>query len=224
MIEFRGQGGNVRRQRAENRGQRMIENCTGVILAGGVNRRLPGKKKTFHRVGDRMILDTIYAAFSGLFAEIIIVVNDPLDFVNWDLVVARDIIPTRNALAGLHAGLFYASNDYIYVTACDTPFISKPVIRYLAGQIAAGVDVVIPQTDDGMEPLSAVYSKTCLPLIEKNLEQHVYMIKKFFKNGKIRAVPADILRALDPELNFVFNVNTPEDLETARKKTAGQSA
>jgi molybdenum cofactor guanylyltransferase len=190
--------------------------CTGVILAGGENSRLPGKKKTFQKVGNSMILDKIYGLFSNLFKEIIIVVNDPRDFVGLNMSIVTDIIPSRCALAGLHAGLFYASYPYVYATACDTPFVKQSVVEYIIGQIEPGYDVIIPRTDDGLEALLAVYSKDCIPLIENNLEKNILMVKKFFRKKKVKEIPVEQLKALDPQMQFIFNVNTPEDLEKAR--------
>ncbi len=191
-------------------------NCTGVILAGGKNSRLPGRKKAFRKIGDLMILETIYGLFSNLFKEVIIVVNDPKEFAGWDMTVVTDIIPSQCALAGLHAGLFYASFPYAYVTACDTPFVKQSVVEYIVGQIEPKYEVIIPRTDDGIETLSAVYSKDCIPLIEDNLKKNIFMIKKFFRKKKVKEIPAEHLKALDPQMRFVFNVNTPKDLEKAK--------
>jgi molybdenum cofactor guanylyltransferase len=191
-------------------------NVTGVILAGGKNSRLPGEKKTFRMVGEAMILENIYKVFSALFKEIIIVVNDPKDFAGWDMTIVTDIIPKKCALAGLHAGLFYASHPYIYVTACDVPFVRQSVIEHIVGKIEKGYDVIVPRTDDGLETLSAAYSKECIPMIETCLEKDIYMIKKFFRPGKVKEIPIKELKPLDPDLQFIFNVNTPEDLEKAR--------
>ena len=188
---------------------------TGVILAGGKNSRLPGEKKTFRKVGEKMILESIYKVFSILFKEVIIVVNDPEDFAGWDMTIVTDIIPSKCALAGLHTGLFYASWPYVYVTACDTPFVRQSVIEYIVGKIEKGYDVIVPKTDDGLETLSAAYSKECIPLIEACLEKDIYMIKKFFRPGKVKEIPIRELKPLDPDLQFIFNVNTPEDLEKA---------
>ena len=190
--------------------------CTGVILAGGKNSRLPGKKKAFRKIGDLMILESLYQLFSRLFKEVIIVVNEPEEFAGWDMMVVTDIIPSKCALAGLHAGLFYASFPHAYVTACDTPFVKESVVDYMVNQIEKGVDVIVPRTDDGIETLSAVYSKACIPLIEKNLEKNIFMIKKFFRKKKVKEIPVEKLKHLDPHLDFIFNVNTPKDLETAK--------
>ncbi len=191
--------------------------CTGVILAGGKNSRLPGKKKTFHRVGEHSILERLCTLFSKLFKETIIVVNEPEEFMGLDMMVVTDIIPARCVLAGLHAGLFYASYPYAYVTACDIPFASEAVIRHLVDRVRPGDHVVIPRTDDGLEPLSAVYSKQCIPLIEESLKNNIFMIKKFYKKNHVREVPVSVLRKLDPGMGFIFNVNTPADLEKARQ-------
>jgi molybdopterin-guanine dinucleotide biosynthesis protein A len=196
--------------------------CTGVILAGGKNSRLPGKKKTFHRVGDTSILEKLCALFSKLFKETIIVVNEPEAFMGLDMMVATDIIPARCVLAGLHAGLFYASYPYAYVTACDIPFASEAVIRHLVDRVRPGDHVVIPRTDDGLEPLSAVYSKECIPLIEDSLKNNIFMIKKFYKKKHVREVPMSVLKRLDPDMGFIFNVNTPSDLEKARQMAVKQ--
>ena len=191
--------------------------CTGVILAGGKNSRLPGKKKTFYQVGALSILERLCMLFSKLFKETIIVVNEPEEFMGLDMMVVTDIIPARCVLAGLHAGLFYASYPYAYVTACDIPFASEAVIRHLVDRVRPGDHVVIPRTDDGLEPLSAVYSRECLPLIEESLKNSIFKIKNFYKKKHVREVPVSVLRKLDPDMGFIFNVNTPADLEKARQ-------
>ncbi len=191
--------------------------CTGVILAGGKNSRLPGKKKTFHRIGDTTMLEKLCTLFSRVFKENILVVNEPEEFLVPDMLVVTDIIPARCVLAGLHAGLFYASFPHAYVTACDIPFASEAVIRHLVKKTAPGDHVVIPRTEEGLEPLSAVYSRTCIPLIESNLEKKIYKIKGFYKKKHVKEVPVSVLKKLDPDMGFKFNVNTPEDLEKAKQ-------
>lgn len=145
--------------------------CTGVILAGGCNSRFPGTNKAFHTVGTKTMLSRIHSLFSMIFNEVILVVNEPGLFLDIDALVVTDIDPSRCALAGLHAGLFHASHDWSYVTACDVPFVSEKIIRYLVGQKNSGRQIIIPRTWEGLEPLSAVYHKSCLPRIEANLEK-----------------------------------------------------
>lgn len=190
--------------------------CTGVILAGGCNSRFPGTNKAFHRVGANTMLARIHTLFSMMFKEVILVVNDPALFLDIDALVVTDIDPSQCALAGLHAGLFHASFDWSYVTACDVPFVSEKIIRYLLAQRSPGKQIIIPKTWEGLEPLSALYHKSCTPRIETNLRKKVFMVKKFFKPERVKQIPPQTLESLDPDLRFKFNVNTPADLETAR--------
>lgn len=191
--------------------------CSGIILAGGKNRRFPGKAKTLRTVGDQVILKRIHQVFSDLFKEVIVVVNQPGLFAGWDMNIVTDIYPDGCALAGLHAGLFYSENNYAFVSACDTPFVDPQVIRKLAGKISSGKEVIIPRTNEGFEPLAAVYSKACIPKIEAKLDNKEYKIQGFFNRRRVLEVPVKELVKIDPDLDFIFNVNTPEDLETARK-------
>lgn len=162
------------------------------------------------------MLENLTTLFDKLFEEVILVVNDPAAFAGADAMVVRDIIPARCALAGLHAGLFYASSPWIYATACDVPFANERVIRHLWAARSKGKEVIIPRTREGMEPLSALYHKSCIPRIEKCLADNIFMIKRFFKEKKVKEIPPETLETLDPQMRFKFNVNTPEDLAVAR--------
>ena len=99
--------------------------CTGVILSGGLSTRFNGQNKAFISVGQRRILDRLYDVFSGLFDEIILVTNHPLQFLEWDLTIVTDIYPVRSSLTGIHTGLFYMKNPFAFFSACDTPFLKK---------------------------------------------------------------------------------------------------
>ena len=193
----------------------MKDRCTGVILAGGRNSRLPGKKKGFRKIDGEMIIDRIHRELKSVVDEIIIVTNDPAAFSKWDGLIVSDIYPSRCALAGIHAGIYYASHDRVFITACDTPFIRKDIVKYIISSADPQYDVVIPETEGGLEALLTVYSKACLPMIEKNLKNGVYMIKKFYPKNKVKKIPLGKLKEIDPLMESFFNVNTPEDLEKA---------
>lgn len=191
--------------------------CTGVILAGGLNRRFYGRTKAFIRVGGTRILDHIYDIFSDLFKEIILVTNNPIQFIDWDVYIVTDLFPLRSALTGIHSGLFFANYSHVFVSACDTPFLMKEIVVTIVEQIGPKVDVVIPETSAGLEPLSAVYSKKCLSIMERHLVQNKLKIQRIFQKGRIRKVQEATLREKDPDLLSFFNVNTPEDFDRARK-------
>ena len=191
--------------------------CTGVILAGGQNKRFSGMNKAFISVGGKRILDRTYEIFDSLFDEIILVTNDPLKYLEWDLRIVSDIFLYRSSLTGIHTGLFFTNNFYTFITACDIPFLKKELVETIINNIETGVDVIIPETLNGMEPLCAVYSKRCLKPVENNLIQKELKIEQFFKNVRVKKLSENILREKDPDLISFFNINTPNDLARAKK-------
>lgn len=191
--------------------------CSGVILAGGLNTRYAGENKAFIQIDGRRIVDAVYDVFADLFDEILIITNRPADFLEWDALIAADVYPVRSSLTGIHAGLFYAGNPFVFVMACDTPFIRKDVVRAVVDRIEPGISVVIPETSKGLEPLCAAYSKTMLPMVERHILENKFKIQKMFRKLKVKTVSERILREADPELMSFFNINTPEDFELARQ-------
>ena len=83
--------------------------------------------------------------------------------------------------------------------------------------ITDGVDVVMPQTDAGYEPLCAAYSTRCLDTVARHLEQRRFKIDGVFRKYRIRTISEKVLRRHDPELISFFNINTPSDLDRAKR-------
>lgn len=191
--------------------------CSGVILAGGLNKRFSGKSKALIRVGAKSILDYIYRVFKDLFEEILLVTNDPLQYLGWDLNIVTDLFPIRSSLTGIHAGLFFSTNPYVFIGACDTPFLKRELVETIIDCIDQHVDVIIPETSAGLEPLCAVYSKRCLKPIEQNLVRQSLKIQHFFYKVRLTKIPEKDLRGQDPDLISFFNINTPSDLTRAEE-------
>lgn len=198
----------------------MTISCTGVILSGGLNTRFGGQNKAFSQVGGRPIIDRLIDVFAGLFDEIILVTNHPQAFLKWDLTIVTDIFNQRSSLTGIHTGLFYASNPYAFFSACDTPFLKKELVEVLIEQIDQKMDIIMPETSAGFEPLCAIYSKRCLKPAADHLTANKLKIQWAFRSNRIKYIPEKALRGVDPELNSFFNVNTPEDLERAEEMIA----
>ena len=189
--------------------------CSGIILAGGQNKRFHGTSKAFLRLGEERVLDHIYRVFKGLFEEIILVTNDPLHYLEWDLHIITDLFPTRSSMTGIHAGLFFATNPYVFIAPCDTPFLKKELVKTLVDGIKEHIDVIVPETSAGLEPLCAVYSKKCLKILEQNLVKEKLKIQRFYQKVCVKKIPEKDLRKKDPALISFFNINSPDDLVKA---------
>ena len=191
--------------------------CTGVILSGGLSTRFHGINKAFISVGGIRILDRLYRIFSDLFNEIILVTNDPGQFVKWDLTIVTDIFPVRSSLTGIHAGLFYMRNSFGFFAACDTPFLNKDLVQVLLENIEGNKDIIMPETTAGVEPLCAIYSKRCLNTAEHHINQNKFKIQRALGKHRWKIIPEPQLRTKDPELISFFNINTPADLARAEQ-------
>lgn len=198
--------------------------CSGVILAGGLSRRFDGVDKALIRINGRRIIGRLVDCFSTLFNELILVTNSPEKYLEWDLQIVTDLYAVRSSLTGIHAALTYASHAHVFVSACDTPFLHSEIIRTLLDAVAPHIDVVIPETGAGYEPLCAVYSKKCLQPIERNLSQGNYKIQNSFRKLRLKPIKEATLRRLDPELMSFYNINSPEDLARAEALIAEKSS
>jgi molybdenum cofactor guanylyltransferase len=191
--------------------------CTGVILSGGLASRYDGTEKALLQVGGVRILDRIYRLYTELFEEIILVTNHPEKFLEWDMLIVPDLFPIRSSLTGIHAGLFFMSNPFAFISACDTPFIKRQIVETVIESIEAHIDMVMPETAAGFEPLCAAYSKRCLDAAQRHLEQNKLQIISAFGKCRIKTISETVLREKDPDLQSFFNVNTPDDLMRAEK-------
>ncbi len=189
--------------------------CTGVILAGGLCTRFSGKNKAFVEINGVRIFNKIHDTLKALFDEIILITNNPLEYIEYDLMIGSDIFPYRSSLTGIHAGLFYSTQPFVFMTACDTPFLKKELVETIVDSIDPRFDLVMPQTSAGSEPLCAVYSKKCMEKIEHHLGRQQFRIKKVFRKDRIKIVSEKKLKQNDPDLISFFNVNSSEDLAQA---------
>ena len=167
------------------------------------------------RIDGQQILDRIFGVFKDLFDEIILVTNNPFQFLEWDLNIVTDLFDIRSSLTGIHAGLFYARHPYAFFTACDAPFLKRELIEIILAGIDEKTDIVIPETSAGREPLCAAYSKRCLIPAEQHIKQKKLKIQLAFRKCRIKTISEKMCRTKDPELISFFNINSPEDLERA---------
>lgn len=194
--------------------------CAGAILAGGKGSRFQGRNKALLRIGGETILDRTERLFRSFFQEIILVTNDPLAYLDRDLVLASDVYDYRSSLTGIHAGLSAADAPHLFVSACDTPFLKPEVVAAVLDHLEPRYDVVIPATRAGLEPLCAIYSRRCLKRMARHIEERKVKIQWVFQDMQVRKVPESLLMGLDPDLDSFMNVNTPEELEKARNRHA----
>jgi molybdopterin-guanine dinucleotide biosynthesis protein A len=200
--------------------------CSAVILTGGLNTRMQGRNKAFIQLGGRRFLTRVLDTVSAYLDDCLIVTRQTGLYREWPVKIVADRLAARSPLTGIHAGLLSMRSEFALVTSCDTPFLKKAVVKRLLTALEPDADVIVPASGTFFQPLCALYSRRCGPVIEEILGQGEVKVDRLYARVRVKRVAYRHFEAVDPELHSFFNVNTPGDLETARelwKKIAGQT-
>jgi len=184
---------------------------SALILAGGKATRLGGVDKATLVVEGRTIFERQVAALSASVAEI--VVSAPRDVPGFRCV--RDPVADGGPLAGIAAGLAAAATPWLLVLAGDMPWVTPALVERLLAETAEDVDAVGIRIDGLPEPLVCVLRVVaCRPVVEARLARGALKASRLLADGELRVAWLDeaALRAFDPQLRVLFNVNVPEDL------------
>ncbi len=186
---------------------------TGIILAGGENKRM-GVDKAFLEVAGSPIIEHVLRAFGSIVHRIIIVTNSPERYLAYEARVVTDRLDQRGPLTGIYSGLSISESEYNIVVACDMPFLNAGLLAYLM-ELAPGYDAVVPAFEGRAEPLHAVYSKGLLPVIEKRIREDDRRLQGIFGRANVRYVTEKEISRFDPERRSFINLNTPQQYKEA---------
>jgi len=101
---------------------------------------------------------------------------------------------------------------HLFVAACDMPALDAGVIRFLLTRITDRFDAIVPCWDGDVEPLHAVYTVRCRPLMEASLRAGRYALRDFLARLRVDWVSEAELRRVRGAARSLTNVNTPEEL------------
>ncbi len=190
---------------------------SGIVLAGGMSRRL-GRTKAIETVGGERLIQRVLQRLSEVAGETLVVVADPGQAAAFGLPdevrAVVDVYPGGGSLGGIFSGLDSISQDWGVVAACDMPFVNIDLVRHMLS-LRNDVDAVVPMLDGRPEPTHAAYSRSCLGPMERSLKAGDLRIVSFFDDVRVRYVSQDEVDTFDPEHLSFFNVNTQDDLDRA---------
>jgi molybdenum cofactor guanylyltransferase len=197
------------------------------VLAGGRSTRL-GRNKIVENIGKRSLIERVISRLASFQSTIIIVIaeNSSLPRITGypEVKIVRDIYPGKGSLGGIYTGLVNSNLQRNIVVAGDMPFLNLDLLRYMVG-IAEGFDLVVPRIDGTLEPLHAVYAKSCIAPIEKLIQKDDLKILDFYDTVKVRYVEREEVERYDPRHLSFFNINTEAELragvELANREDTG---
>jgi molybdopterin-guanine dinucleotide biosynthesis protein A len=199
-----------------------MERVSSAVLVGGKSRRM-GTDKALLTVGGQRIIQRVIGALQAVADEVLLVGAGAERYAWLGGRTVDDLIPRGGPLAGLYTALSVARHSRCLVVACDMPFLNTDLLRYMF-QEAARWDAVVPRWRGRLEPLHAVYARSCLEHIEYMLDSGDLCPLDLFSLVDVRYVETHEVASFDGgELSFA-NLNTPADLALARELGSGYEA
>jgi molybdopterin-guanine dinucleotide biosynthesis protein A len=197
------------------------EPITGFVLAGGKSTRM-GRDKAALSLNGRTLLETALAVVRKVTNEVFIL-GSPELYQSYAPAIA-DIFPGCGPLSGIHAALSRTATDFNLIIGVDTPFLSAELLRYVARRaFASGAMVTAPEVNGRPQPLCTVYSRAFLAVAERALQAGTYKVATLFpRENTVLIAEAELARVAFTAEMF-DNLNTPEDLERAKKRSGDRS-
>jgi len=189
---------------------------TVCIQAGGASSRM-GEDKALKPFLRRPLIQRVIERLAPIADELILTMNRQQDYRFLGVRLISDLKPGRGALGGLYTAIASAAHPLAAVVACDMPFASARLIEAMSRlMVEEEADVVIAKSDEGYEPLHALYRRaTCLPAIESAIEADQWKVISWFPQVKVHTLTSEEIKSSDPDGLAFWNVNTPEEFAAA---------
>jgi len=202
----------------------MTGRVLGLVLAGGLARRMGGGDKVRIRIGNHTILERVLERFAPQCESLILNANgDPARFADTGLPVVADSVPDfAGPLAGILAGLDWAAGhaphiEYLASVPGDCPFLPRNLVARLEeARTAENKPLACARSGDWRHPVAGLWPVALREDLRKALiDEGLHKIEIWTgRHGvAIAEWPAD---PIDP----FFNVNTPEDVAEAERLLA----
>ncbi len=176
----------------------------------GVSTRI--KDKPFVKIDGKELFLHGYATLRKIFDSIIIVYEKNKILKNKLKKYPIKKIPENHEigpLGGIYEGMKHCTGEYVFVNACDMPFLNPDVIKFLYKNTKK--DGIVPRHKNGqIEPLHAFYRREKILKIFNKIKGR--SIKDMLALLDIHYISTEKLRNLDPELLTFRNLNTREDI------------
>jgi len=188
---------------------------TGVILAGGLGRRMGGVDKGLKPLRGRPMVAWVIERFAQQVDEILVNANQNLDTY---AALGYRVIPDTIAgfagpLAGLHRGLSEARHELVATAPCDSPFLPADLIQRLRGALdATGSVIAVAKTGTQPHPVFCLCSKSVLPGLTHFLEGGGRKIDAWYARLKVVEV------SFDDNPDSFSNVNTEAELKAFEER------
>lgn len=182
---------------------------------GGQNSRMGGMIKGLLKINEVTFLERIISVLED-FPTIYLSVNKKFSseeikkYKEMGLSVVVDIYDDIGPMGGICSALKNCKEDYLFITACDMPFINKNSIGELQLNMKQNIDAVLFSKNKLLYPIGAIYSKNMIHYMEELISNKEYKLLKLIRNSNFIELP---LENTDLSDDILKNINTIEEYE-----------
>ena len=196
----------------------------GVLLAGGLARRMGGGDKPMRTIAGRTILDRVIARLKPQCDGLVLNANgDPVRFATFGLpVIADGVADFPGPLAGILAALDWAAVNRpdvkrVLSAAADCPFLPRDLVSKLHGALTAeGAELAVAASDGQSHPVIGLWSVELREQLRHALVvEDIRKIDRWTARFRLATVTWPTT-PLDP----FFNANTIDDIAEADRLAA----
>ena len=183
---------------------------SGIVLAGGLGRRMGGVDKGLQPLHGRPMIEHVLERLRPQVAEVVINANQNLDRYGTfgHRVVSDAIGGFAGPLAGLHAGLQAITQPLAVTVPCDSPFLPHDLVSRLKEKLGAN-DLAVAKTGEQPHPVFALVRRSVAGNLETFLASGGRKIDAWYASLKVVEV------SFDDEADAFRNINTLEELGRA---------
>ncbi len=182
-----------------------------VILVGGTSKRFGSDKAYLTVQGESVILRT-HKLLKSTFNEEPLYIGREAPFSSFEAL--PDEVVGAGPIGGLYTALRNITADFVFLTACDMPFINGKVLKYMIDHLQDKIMIYLPRFKNGMiEPLFAFYNKELLRCVSKKINEGEFRLRSLISCGAVQYLEEQEIRSIDLELLCFLNINTRDDLD-----------
>ena len=190
----------------------------GIVLCGGHSKRM-GQPKAWLPFGDEFLLQRVVRIVGEAVGRVVVVAAKDQSIPPLPDFARRvdDRVIGQGPLAGLAAGLAAVEGDceLVFLTACDTPFLTPSFIHRLVDSICdPAIQAIVPFTEH-FHPLASVFRVSVRPVVEKRLAEGRLRVHELFDELPTRILKREEFADIDLDLESLRNINTPDDYTSA---------
>lgn len=185
------------------------EQITGIVLAGGMSRRM-GTDKSLMLLHGKPIISHVIEAIKPLCSKIVISSNkQAYDFTGCE--VWPDLYPVQAPMVGVYSCLKRSTTDLNIVVSCDVPFVKASLFLHLLSNMGNS-DIIVPMHHDYMEPLCAIYKNKVVSELQQYIDRQNYRLFEFIEQASHRCLE---INPSDFSPRIFMNINTLEEFDQA---------